>query len=53
MKKGKREEMTPTLLIVFTDGSELLSRQSIKDFIAKTLPQYLLKLNDIFPSESE
>jgi len=25
MKKGRKEEMTPTLLIVFTDGSELLS----------------------------
>jgi len=51
MKKGRKEEMTPTLLIVFTDGSELLSRQGISEFINTFLPEYLLKLNDIFPAE--
>jgi hypothetical protein len=51
MKKGRREEMTPTLLIVFTDGSELLSRKSIKEFTTDILPQYLLKINNLFPSE--
>jgi hypothetical protein len=48
MNNGKKEEMTPTLKVLFTDGSELLIRQRIDDFVKYFLPEYLLKLHECY-----
>lgn len=53
MKKGKKDVKVPTILIVFTDETELLSKQTPKEFMETFLPEYLLKLNDVFPAEKE
>jgi hypothetical protein len=52
IKIGRKEQLTPTVTVVFTDESELVTKLSIKDFMTIFLPEYLLKLNQIFPSEA-
>jgi hypothetical protein len=51
IRKGKKDVKVPTILIVLTDETELLSRQTPKEFMETFLPQYLLKINEVFPSE--
>lgn len=51
MRRGKKDVKVPTIIIVFTDETELLSIQSIEEFTTTFLPEYLLKLNDVFPAE--
>jgi len=51
MRKGKKDVKVPTIIIVLTDETELLSRQTPQEFMETFLPQYLLKINDLFPSE--
>jgi hypothetical protein len=53
IRKGKRDEMTTTLKIVFTDNSELLCRQSMDSFIADFLPDYVIKLHECYPEIEE
>ena len=45
IKIGRKEQLTPTVMVVFTDESELITKLSIKDFMTVFLPEYLLKLN--------
>ena len=52
IKIGKKEQLTPTVIVVFTDESELITKLSITNFMTIFLPEYLLKLNQIFPSET-
>jgi len=50
--KGKKETKTPTVTVVFTDDSELLTRLSIKEFMTEFLPEYLVKLNQFYPANN-
>jgi hypothetical protein len=52
IKIGRKEQLTPTVTVVFTDESELVTKLSIANFMTVFLPEYLLKLNQIFPPET-
>jgi hypothetical protein len=51
IKIGEEEELTPTVTIVFSDDTEEVTKLSVANFMTIFLPEYLLKLNQIFPSE--
>jgi hypothetical protein len=53
IKIGEEEELIPTVTIVFSDNTKEVTKLSIADFMTVFLPEYLLKLNQIFPSETE
>ena len=50
IKNGK-EKTVPTILVVFTDGTEILVKSTLEKFVKEFISEYLLKLNDIFPAE--
>lgn len=51
VKNGK-EKTFPTILIAFTDGTEILVKSTLEKFVKEFIAEYLLKLNDIFPAEN-
>ena len=51
IKTGKKEELTPTVTIVFSDDTEEIVRLNITDFMTIFLPEYVVKINNIFPAE--
>jgi len=51
IKTGKKEELTPTVTVVFSDDTEEIVRLNMADFMTIFLPEYLMRLNDIFPAE--
>ena len=51
IKKGKKETMANTTVIVFTDDNELLSKLKITEFIFIFFKDYTEKLKQYFPTE--
>ena len=53
IKKGKRETLTDTTVIVFTDDNELLSKLNTTEFIIIFFKEYLDKLRIYFPETAQ
>ena len=51
IKTGKKEELTPTVTVVFSEDTEEIVRLNITEFMTIFLPEYLVKINNIFPAE--